>query len=120
MSIQGTLNYLKTRLETMNPPLNVVKNAPTESVSDAEFPMAMIMLAPQIMNGWRMEGSGYVRHTYYISIHIFAGFRNSGVTELHNRTFAEFCLNGFDGVINRHAVFLFFFGCLFCESCHMS
>lgn len=85
MSIQGTLNYLKTRLETMNPPLNVVKNAPTESVSDAEFPMAMIMLAPQIMNGWRQEGSGYVRHTYYISIHVFAGFRNSGITELHNR-----------------------------------
>lgn len=85
MSIQTTLDYLKTRLETMNPPLNVVKNAPTESVSDAEFPMAMIMLAPQIMNGWRQEGSGYARHSYYISIHIFAGFRNSGVTELHNR-----------------------------------
>lgn len=85
MSIQGTLNYLQTRLGTMNPPMNVVKNAPTEAVSDAEFPMAMVMLAPQIMNGWRMEGSGYARHTYYISIHIFAGFRNTGITELHNR-----------------------------------
>lgn len=85
MSIQGTLTYLQTRLGTMNPPLNVVKNAPTESVSAAEFPMAMVVLAPQIMNGWRMEGSGYGRHTYYLTIYIFAGFRNTGVTELHNR-----------------------------------
>lgn len=85
MSIQATLGYVQARLNTMNPPLNVVKNAPTESVSDAEFPMAMVMLAPQIMNGWRMEGSGYGRHTYYLTIYIFAGFRNSGITELHNR-----------------------------------
>ena len=85
MSIQNTLNLVQARLQTINPPLNVVKNAPTESVSAAEFPMAMVMLAPQIMNSFRMEASGYVRHTYYLTLYIFAGMRNTGITELHNR-----------------------------------
>ena len=85
MSIQTTLDYLQTVLEKMNPPLNVVKSEPTESVSPAEFPMALIMLAPQVSNSWRLEASGYGRHTYYVTIYVFAGFRNTGVTELHNR-----------------------------------
>jgi hypothetical protein len=85
MSIATTLTYLQGRFQTLSPALNVVKKAPTESVSDAEFPMAMLMLAPQIMNSWRQEASGYVRHTYYITFYIFAGFRNTGITELHNR-----------------------------------
>ena len=64
VSIQTTLNYLQNELGLMNPPLNVVKNAPTESVSPAEFPMALIMLAPQVSNSWRLEASGYGRHTH--------------------------------------------------------
>jgi hypothetical protein len=85
MSIANTLDYLQTLMGTMNPPLNVVKNAPTESVTAAEFPMAMVMLAPQISNSWRLEASGYGRHTYYVTMYVFAGFRNTGITELHNR-----------------------------------
>jgi hypothetical protein len=85
MSIQTTLDYLQTLLGTMNPAPNIVKNAPTESVSAAEFPMIMVMLAPQITNSWRIEASGYGRHTYFVTIYVFAGFRNTGITELHNR-----------------------------------
>jgi hypothetical protein len=105
MSIVTTLAQIETVLQQMNPPLNVVKTAPTESVSTAEFPMAMCMLAPQMMNSFRMEASGYVRHVYHITVYIFAGMRNTGLTELHNRIlpypqelarvlFANMTLNG--------------------------
>lgn len=80
MSIATTTAYLINVFSGMTPTPNIVYDVPQESISLAEFPMVLITLAPQQNHTWSLEASNYARHTYFLTIYVFTGIRNEGIS----------------------------------------
>lgn len=89
MSIQNTLNLLRTKLLTANPspqpaPAQVYSN-PIEAVSLANFPCIVLGLAPGQENAWSFEDFEQGRNDYTVALWLFVGSRTTGINELYSR-----------------------------------
>ena len=47
--------------------------------------MVLVTLAPQQSHTWSLEAADYARHTYSLTIYVFTGIRNSGVSQVYDQ-----------------------------------
>jgi hypothetical protein len=85
MSIYDTTQYLINVFSAMTPTPNVVYDIPQEGFSVAECPVILVTLAPQSSHTWRLEASNYARHEYLLTVYVFTGMRNTGVSHVYEQ-----------------------------------
>lgn len=87
MSIATTKAALRAVLLGIGQPRGLAKvyADPKEATSIAEFPCAIISLAPGVDQVWSQAAQGLARHDYTIMIYLFVGQRQSPIGELTQR-----------------------------------
>jgi len=85
MTIETTTQYLINLFSAMTPTPNIVYDIPQEGFSVAEVPMVLVTLAPQANHTWTLEAANYARHTYFLTVYVFLGMRNEGVSGAYQR-----------------------------------
>jgi hypothetical protein len=90
MSIANTLTAIGNKLllatPQTQPKLVRVYSNPAEAVNMADFPCAILALAPGQQNQWAFEtAGGWGRNDYTVAIWLLVGARTTGINELYGR-----------------------------------